>query len=500
MSGQNDMNKLLKADNHIQKIVSEFGLDCFPQEFDVIPAQKMLEIMSYHLPVNYSHWSFGRDYEKQRTQYEYSGGIPYEVVLNANPSRAFLMRTNPYPIQVLVMAHVYGHNDFMKNNIHFGATRRDMLTSASEAASRFRKYEEDYGIVEVERLIDAAHAIQMHIDTDLFSSPSETSIIEKKSHIYKSSPFADLFDYDTSQKQKSFEEKRDEDRKKKKKNPLEPDSDLMGFIMRHSPRDYEEWELDILNVICEQSKYFSPQRKTKIMNEGWASFWHMRIMTRLFQDGFLTAEEHGFYNLYNARVIASNPISMNPYLLGVKAFQNIESRYNKGQFGSDWEKDQSPDKWDIDLKVDKGLEKIFEVRRTHMDWFFLDEFLNKQIVEDAELYVYGSKQQGQFEEFKVEETNWRTIKDLIVRSFAHSGIPLIKIIDGDFGSKQELYIKHFYDGLSLEEDYTRHTIKHLYTLWERPIHLETVEVEGDVEIRIQLTFDGSGFSKITLAN
>jgi hypothetical protein len=174
---KDDIKRLVKADNHIQKIVGEYGLDCFPQEFDVIPAQKMLEIMSYNLPVNYSHWSFGRDYEKQRTQYEYSGGIPYEVVLNSNPSRAFLMKTNPYPIQVLVMAHVYGHNDFMKNNIYFGRTRRDMLTSASESAGRLRKYEEDYGIDEVERLIDAAQAIQMHIEADLFQEsaiqPSE---------------------------------------------------------------------------------------------------------------------------------------------------------------------------------------------------------------------------------------------------------------------------------------------------------------------------------------
>jgi stage V sporulation protein R len=92
---KDEVQRLVRADNHIQKVVAEYGLDCFPQEFDVIPAQKMLEIMSYNLPVNYSHWSFGRDYEKQRTQYEYSGGIPYEVVLNSNPSRAFLMRTNP---------------------------------------------------------------------------------------------------------------------------------------------------------------------------------------------------------------------------------------------------------------------------------------------------------------------------------------------------------------------------------------------------------------------
>jgi stage V sporulation protein R len=500
---KDEVQRLVRADNHIQKVVAEYGLDCFPQEFDVIPAQKMLEIMSYNLPVNYSHWSFGRDYEKQRTQYEYSGGIPYEVVLNSNPSRAFLMRTNPYPIQVLVMAHVYGHNDFMKNNIYFGRTRRDMLTSASEAAGRLRKYEEDYGVDEVERLLDAAQAIQMHIEADLFQEsavPVEPSDQPRKKVPKVGMPFADLFDFDGQQTQKSFEEKREDARKAKKKIPAEPDPDLMGFIMRHSPRGFEEWELDVLNVVREQSIYFMPQRKTKVMNEGWASFWHMRIMSRLFQDGFLTPEEHGFYNLYNARVLASNPFGLNPYLLGIKTFLNIEKRYDAGQFGPEWERSESPDKWNIDLKTGKGMEKVFEVRRTHMDWFFLDEFMNRQVVEDSELYIYGSKQQGNVEEFSVEETNWHVIKDLVVRSFAHSGVPLIKVTDGDYGGKREMYMKHFYDGLTLEEEYARQTLRHVYSLWDRPVHLETVEVEGNSETRIQLTYDGKGFSKINLGS
>lgn len=495
------IKRLVKADAHIQKIVQEYGLDCFPQEFDVIPAQKMLEIMSYNLPVNYSHWSFGRDYEKQRTQYEYSGGIPYEVVLNSDPSRAFLMRTNPYPIQVLVMAHVYGHNDFMKNNIYFKGTRRDMLTSASESAGRLRKYEEDYGIDEVERLLDAAQAIQMHIESDLFPKPASDSADDGKPAVRAQkpqAPFADLFDFDGQKTVKTWDEKREDARKARKKLPAEPEMDVFGFIMRHSPRGFEEWELDVLNVVREQSMYFMPQRKTKVMNEGWASFWHMRIMSRLFQDGFLSADEHGFYNLYNARVLASNPVGLNPYLLGIKTFLNIEKRYDAGQFGPEWERSVNPDKWRIDNKVGKGLEKIFEVRRTHMDWFFLDEFLNGQVAEDSELYIFASKLQGNMEEFSVEETDWRVIKDLVVRSFAHSGVPLIKVMDGDYGGKRELYLQHFYDGLTLEEEYARHTLRHIHTLWDRPVHLETVEVEGNSETRIQLTYDGKGFSKINL--
>jgi stage V sporulation protein R len=501
--------RLVKADNHIQKIVQEYGLDCFPQEFDVIPATKMLEIMSYRLPVNYSHWSFGRDFERERTQYEYTGGIPYEVVLNANPSRAFLMRTNPYPIQVLVMAHVYGHNDFMKNNIHFRNTRRDMLTSASEASARFRRYEEEYGVEEVERLIDSAHALQWHIEDELFESAhamgkgdgsgadtSKTGGAAKPTK--RDSAYGDLLDWENQQRPKSHEEKREEGRNQKRKIPAEPTADILATIMKHSPRGFEEWELDILQTITEQSHYFAPQRKTKTMNEGWASFWHMRIMQRLFQDGYLTTEEHGFYNLYNARVLASNPFGLNPYLLGIKTFQDIEDRWNNGLFGPEWERREDPDKWKIDDHVGKGLEKIFAVRRTHMDWFFLDEFLNHRICEKAELYLYGSRLRDNMEEFVVEETEWKTIKRLLVRSLAHSGIPLIKVVDGDFSGRRELCLKHFYEGIPLDEDYARQTLKHVYYLWGNAVHLETVEAEGNQETKVEWSYDGKGFSKVSL--
>ncbi len=166
-----DLKKLNEADKLIREIAAEFGLDFMPQEFDVVPAQKMLEILAYRLPVNYSHWSFGRDYEIERTKYEHGFSVPYEVVFNSDPARAYLMETNPLPIQILVMAHVYAHNDFMKNNRHFQITRRDMITSASEAAQRFRQYEEDYGREAVEKLIDAGMAIEWNIDPDELIRP-----------------------------------------------------------------------------------------------------------------------------------------------------------------------------------------------------------------------------------------------------------------------------------------------------------------------------------------
>ena len=163
-----ELERITEFDKKIREIANNFGLDFFPQEFDAIPAQKMLEIMAYRFPVNFSHWSFGRDYEREKTKYEHGFGLPYEVVLNSNPSRAYLMTTNPFPVQVMVMAHVYAHNDFMKNNFHFTPTRRDILPSASEAAIRFQGYEKRYGQDDVERLIDNGLSIELNIDPDFF--------------------------------------------------------------------------------------------------------------------------------------------------------------------------------------------------------------------------------------------------------------------------------------------------------------------------------------------
>ena len=337
--------------------------------------------MSYRFPVNFSHWSFGRDYETERTKYSHGYGVPYEVVFNSNPSRAYLMETNPFPIQVLIIAHVYAHNDFMTNNRHFQLSRGDMITFASEAAARFRKYEEDYGKQAVEKLIDAGMAVQWNIDPDEPVHPETEE--EKRERLYgwkKTFPVPGKYDdLLPGGKEASPEEKK----VLRKKSPPEPTVDLLGYIKDNSPRPLQEWEKDVLNVIKMQAQYFMPYRRTKIMNEGWATYWHEKIMKKLFSDNFLTTEEHGYFNLYNARVKAHHPRTLNPYLFGCTLFSSIEERWNKGCFGNEYDecKDaRQKENWDLNL--DQGLEKIFQVRRTHMDWFFIDEYLNKEVIDE----------------------------------------------------------------------------------------------------------------------
>lgn len=467
-----DLHKLARYDERIQEIAREFGLDFFPQEFDIIPAQKMLEIMAYRFPVNFSHWSFGRDYEREKTQYEYGMSMPYEVVLNSNPSRAYLMNTNPFPIQVMVMAHVYAHNDFMKNNFHFRPTRKDMLPSASEAALRFQRYEQRFGLGEVERVIDTGLSIEMNVDPDFFIR--EESEEEKKERLSARpeaggvpGPFDDLIapPRTTAPSHTSLA----------RKTPPEPERDLLLYIIHHSPKPLREWEKDILSAIRDQSRYFMPQRRTKIMNEGWATYWHKRIMERLFQEGLLNEEEHGYFNVYNARVLATNSRSLNPYTLGLKIYEDIEERWNKGKFGREWEECTDPArKREWDLKLGQGRAKLFAVRSSYSDRFFIEHFLTQELVDELTLYLYEGKEQSGELNYVISEKNWRQVKDLLVAHLSTFGIPLILVEDGDYRGKRELYLKHAYEGIELDPEYRQKTMEHIYYLWDRPIHLETV--------------------------
>jgi stage V sporulation protein R len=439
--------------------------------------------MAYRLPVNFSHWSFGRDYEIERTKHEAGFGAPYEVVFNSDPARAYLMDTNPFPIQVLVMAHVYGHSDFMKNNRHFQLTRRDMITSASEAAGRFRRYEEDYGLEAVEKVIDAGMAIQWNIDPDEATHPaSEEDVRERLYGWAKEVPAGGAFNDLLPSKRISREEKRE----LRKRTPPEPTVDLLGYIIEHSQGPLDEWQKDVLSTIRTQAAYFMPYRRTKIMNEGWATYWHEKIMQRLFADNFLSTEDHGYYNVYNARVKAHHPRMINPYLLGSAIVADIEERWNKGRFGQDYEEcrdAESKKSWDLGLM--QGRDKIFQVRRTHTDWAFVAEFVTKEIIDRLDLYIFAEKDERTHYDLVVDETDWMRVKQALVQSLMNWGVPRILVMDGNYQGSLQLYLKHVYEGLPLDDEYCRKTMEHNFFLWGRPVYLETVEVQGS-KVRTKL--------------
>ncbi|QBD79090.1 hypothetical protein EPA93_25130 [Ktedonosporobacter rubrisoli] len=244
-----------------------FGLDPFPTHFELVPASIMYEFASYSLPGRFSHWTHGKAYYRQKMQYDFGLSKIYEMVVNTNPSYAFLMEMNSLLQNTFVVAHVFGHTDFFKNNAYFQHTSRRMIDKVSIHAERIAKYEFDHGKAEVERFLDAALSIQEHVDYNLLLRGDDHDEDETKLAAELSSDYDDLWDLD--KKQQKAEEERDRLPGKPPKFPEKPEKDILLFLIRYSPI-LQPWQRDVLEIVRSEMLYFIPQMQTKVMNEGWA--------------------------------------------------------------------------------------------------------------------------------------------------------------------------------------------------------------------------------------
>lgn len=445
-TGSTDLSELFARGEQIEAIARRFGLDFFAQEFTVIPSRKMLELMSYPLPAHFAHWSFGKAFERQKTMYDHGFGIPYELVLNADPAIAFLMENNPPPVQLLVMAHVYGHNDFFKHNAQFAHTRRDMLHSVAAAARRVREYEREHGTREVERFLDAALALQHHVDPDVYikRETHDEQLARLRARQERPDVYADLF------AAPELPPPLDEGRL-----PLEPERDLVGFIAEHAP--LADWQRDVLTVVREEALYFVPQMRTKIMNEGWATFWHLRIMRELD----LTPDEHLTFARYHGMVVATSPRQLNPYAVGLAMWEDIERRFDEP---TDDERET------FGRPGGEGRQKLFDVRETDSDASFLRQFLTDDLIDELDLYLYKAERG----KLVVVEDDPAVIRRMLVEQHTSFGIPYIDVVDADHRGNRELLLVHRYEGAELDREHTEKTLEHVHHLWGRTVHLETV--------------------------
>jgi len=491
-----DLKRLIKIENQIYKIADEeLKLEYCPIEFDVVPDQKMFEIMAYNIPTNISNWKRGRDYERIRTMNENgAAGLPYEVVINSDPSRAYLMKSNPFAIQCLVMAHVVGHVAFFTMNKFFQKTRRDIVDTMYEAGKRINTYERLYGIDEVEKIVDAGHALQFH------SSPfaSEETEKEKLKRIYEAqkkqihqvskSQFAGIIGEgpDINEDINLFNSKLW--RNLKLKVPVEPTDDLLRFVIDNSSI-LEDWQCDILELLRMEGRYYWPIMKTKFMNEGFATYTHQYIMNRLFQLGYLDVHDHSQYTYSNSLVKAENPVSLNPYLIGSKILEDIEDRWDKGRHGTEYNDcldHNTKENWDT--KAMKGREKIMQIVKSYTDWFFMKDYLTVELVKDLKLYIYVKKEQPATIDYVITKLKAKEVRDMIANSFAHSMVPKIEIVNGN----HELYLEHRHVGRDLDKVFAEKTLGHLFDVWGKTVHLKSKIGEGpnqkDVDYKVTSRF------------
>lgn len=428
--------ELERAIEEIWSVATRLGLRPYPTHFEIVPSSIMYEFGSYGMPGRYSHWSHGKMYQLQKTMYDYGLSKIYELVINTNPAWAFLLESNTPLQNKFVVAHVLGHTDFFANNAYFAGTSKRMLDTVSLNAQRLKQYEFEHGQRRVEEVLDAAIAIEAHVD------PWEDTSGEAERndpHPVRQSPYADVW---TMVPGTSAPEATDDQQERR----LRPSRDLLLFLARESPA-LEEWERDVLGIVRGEMLYFLPQMQTKIINEGWASYWHVQIMRELD----LSTDEHLAFAQLHSSVLQPTPGRLNPYYLGYRILTDIEER-----FGAD------------------GRQQLFMVRESECDVSLIRNYLTEELVEDLDLYY--AERRG--DELVIIEKSWEAVRDRLVNELVDYGVPIIRAVDADYDGNRELLLRHDWTGRALDLRYAEKTLEGVERLWGRKVWLETRDNDG----------------------
>lgn len=488
------LKQLQLAEEEIKGYATEYGLDFFKTIFEVVDFDQMNELASLGgFPNRYPHWRFGMEYEQMRKSYSYGLHRIYEMVINNDPSYAYLMRSNKLVDQKLVMAHVYAHVDFFKHNQWFAHTNRHMIDKMANHATRVRRYMEKIGSEEVEDFIDTCLSLENLIDYHApfiaRKPPAENDDGEEtRPRVYKmkSKSYLDSYvnpkDFIERQKLEHLEKIR-----KSSVFPAVPEGDVLQFLIEYAP--LKRWQQDVLSIIREEAYYFAPQGQTKIMNEGWATYWHSRMMTeRIMTDADLID-----YADHHSGTVSAQPGRLNPYKLGVELFRNIKERWDRGQFGKEFsECDDYETRRNWDMKLGLGKEKIFEIRRFHNDVTFIDSYLTEDFARDNMMFTYEYNRRDK--SYRIDSREFAKIKKKLLASLTNLGQPSVSIQNANHGNRGELYLIHSFEGVELHYDYARDTLKSLFKIWTRPTMIETF-FGGN---QVLLKFDGSEFKQIKI--
>ena len=466
--------ELLAAKKQIREMARSYGLDFYPVIFEMCDYEQMNQIAAYGgFPQRYPHWRFGSEYERLRKQHHYGLGRIYEMVINNDPCYAYLQESNPLVDQKLVIAHVYGHCDFFKNNLWFAPTNRKMMDEMANHSTRVRRHIERHGHDTVERFLDVALSLEDLIDPhSLFLSrgpmespqrtppPREQEVSKFRAKGYMDRWINPQSVLDAERKKLTADAARI-----RHNTPARPTRDVLLYLIQHA--QLEDWQIDCLSIVREESYYFAPQGMTKVMNEGWASYWHSTLMTK----HFVTASEIIDYADHHSGTVHMPPGGFNPYKIGIELFRDIEDRWNRGKFGKEYEDADdlgARKKWDKGLGL--GREKIFEVRRVYNDVNFIDEFMTPEFIEKHKFYQYGrDPHTGQL---RITSRDPVRIKQTLLYRLTNLGRPFIYVVDGNYANRGELYLAHKHNGMDIEIKFAVETLKNIHKIWRRPVHLQ----------------------------
>ena len=481
-------DELLAAKKQIRETARNYGLDFFPVIFEMCDYEQMNMLAAYGgFPQRYPHWRHGMEYEQLRKRHHYGLGRIYEMVINNDPCYAYLQESNALVDQKLVIAHVYGHADFFKNNLWFSQTNRKMMDEMANHATRIRRHIERQGYDKVEGFLDVCLSIEHLIDPHsmyLKRGPVEIAHQDfqrpEPPAKFKSKDYLDRWINPPEALAAEAKKMREDKEKVRHASPARPTRDVLLYLLQNA--SLEDWQVDCLAIVREESYYFAPQGMTKVMNEGWASYWHSTLMTK----HFVEAKEIIDYADHHSGTVHMPPGNFNPYKIGIELFRDIEDRWNKGRFGKDYEEAQNlgeRGRWDKGLG--QGREKIFEVRRVYNDVNFIDEFLTDEFIEKHKFYQYGrDPHTGQL---RIISRDPIRIKQTLLYQLTNMGQPFIYVADGNYGNRGELYLAHQHNGRDIDIKYAVETLKNVQKVWQRPVHLQA-RIDDDM---ILFSFDGT---------
>jgi stage V sporulation protein R len=436
MIDQRYMDELSAATERLWELAHEHGLRPFPTHFEIVPASIMYEFGAYGMPGRFSHWTHGRAFQQMKTMYDYGMSKIYELVINTNPSYAYLLDVNSLLQNKFVVAHVLGHTDFFANNVYFAKTSRQMVETMNRDAERIAGYEYRHGQPAVERLLDAVLALEEHVDP--YADWSAYGCARKPEPAKRPAPvgaYDDLWDLAGREERAATATQAP---------PREPFRDLLLYVLCNSPV-LDDWERDIVSIVRDEALYFHPQGQTKIINEGWAVFWHLRLLRAL---GLTDQEYVDFANLHSS-VLQPSKRSLNPYYLGHGLLEEINRRHGGN------ETDVAP--------------IMFELRERESDISLIRNHLTQETVDDLDLYLYEQRSH----ELVIVEKNYEKIRELLLAMLISRGRPRIVVADGDYNGNRELYLRHEYDGQGLDLAHATKALEHVHRLWGRRVHLET---------------------------
>ena len=475
---------IVRYDEEIARVARHYGLDCYPNQVEIITAEQMMDAYaSIGMPVYYHHWSFGKHFLSTEKGYKRGQmGLAYEIVINSNPCLAYLMEENTLTMQALVIAHAaYGHNSFFKGNYLFRTwTSPDAIIDYLVFARNFiAECEERHGVEEVERLVDACHAL-MNLGVDRYKRPPKLSLIrererQKERESYLQSQVNDLWRTLPPRQEKEAE-------KKETRYPPEPEENLLYFIEKNAPL-LEPWQREVVRIVRKISQYFYPQRQTQLMNEGWACFWHYTLINRLYDEGLV---DEGFILEFlqsHTNVVFQPPYNskyyngINPYALGFAMWRDLRRICEDPT-----EEDRQ---WFPDIAGSNWQETFDFAMKNFKDESFVAQYLSPRLMREFRLFAVLDDDKR--DKLKIEaihdEQGYRTLRQLLSDHYnLGSREPNIQVWNVDLRGDRSLTLRHFAHQRRPLDGSGAAVVEHLAYLWGFAVRLERQNANGNIEL------------------